>query len=230
MKNRWNMTQEKKLSRKAQGEETRAVLIATGARLFALNGFHGVSMRTLAAEAGVNLATVGYHFGGKLGLYEAIIQNLIDIRSQIFPTAGQVRERMTEAGSNAAARARVVEWYMDSLVCGILGNAKNAWPAFIISRELAQPTELYPKLEREFFDPSFESLYTLAGGALPPGTDREEVTICGHCIIGMITKFLEARDVITQRLGWENYEGRGTEKIATVLSKRVKGFLGLPME
>ncbi|WP_147820783.1 TetR/AcrR family transcriptional regulator [Salidesulfovibrio onnuriiensis] len=222
--------QEKKLSRKAQGEETRAVLIDTGARLFALNGFNGVSMRTLAAEAGVNLATVGYHFGGKAGLYEAILQNLIDIRYQIFPSAEEVQERMDEAGEDDKALAGIAEWYVSSLVRGIFGNAQHAWPAFIISRELAQPSELFPKLEREFFNPSFQSLYTFVGNVLPEGTDHEELTICAHCIIGMIIKFLEAFNIITNRLGWESYEGRGTDKLAAVLSKRIKGFLGLPME
>ena len=32
-------------------------------RLFALHGFQNVSVRDITAEAGVNLASVNYHFG-----------------------------------------------------------------------------------------------------------------------------------------------------------------------
>lgn len=220
----------KTMTRKAQGEETRANLIHVGARLFAQNGYHGVSMRTLAAEAGVNLATVGYHFGGKAGLYEAIIQDLIDIRDELFPTAEEVSARFVEAGESTRSKCAVVDWYVDRLVHGILGHEHDHWPVFIISRELAQPSELYQKLDQEFFQPSLESLLAMTVHVLPPECDSEELFITAHSIIGIITKFLEGNHYITARLGWESYEGHGVDKIAAVLTKRVRGFLGLPME
>jgi len=221
---------QKALSRKAQGEETRAILIETGARLFAQNGYHGVSMRTLAAEAGVNLATVGYHFGGKAGLYEAIMDQIIAARDSFFPTAEEVGERLAAVDDNLYALADLVSWYIEKLARGMLGMKEHIWPAFLISRELAQPTELYPKLEKEFFTPSTDSLNTLVRGVLPEGTDREEIIITSQCIIGMVVKFLEGHDLVIQRLGWESYEGRGLDKIISILSKRLRGFLGLPME
>ncbi|HWD67163.1 MAG TPA: TetR/AcrR family transcriptional regulator [Caulobacteraceae bacterium] len=44
---------------------TKAVVFVTAERLFALNGFQNVSVRDITAEAGVNLASVNYHFGSK---------------------------------------------------------------------------------------------------------------------------------------------------------------------
>ena len=220
----------KTMTRKAQGEETRAILIETGARLFGQNGYHGVSMRTLAAEAGVNLATVGYHFGGKAGLYEAILDEIIAIRDDFFPTAEEVMDKFAGAQGDPYALGEGVSWYIDRLTRGMLGMEEHIWPAFLISRELAQPTEVYPKLESQFFTPSNESLVTLVRTVLPDVTDEEELIITAHCIIGMIVKFLEGHRLITKRLGWESYEGRGLEKIISILSKRIRGFFGLPME
>ncbi len=48
--------------------ETREQLLAAAERLFAARGFAGVSVRTIAAEAGVNWSLVGYYFRGKDGL------------------------------------------------------------------------------------------------------------------------------------------------------------------
>jgi len=222
--------QSKALGRRAQGEETRSILIQTGARLFALNGYHGVSMRTLASEAGVNLATVSYHFGGKRGLYKAILQDIINKRDELYPSADEMQERLSGTEGDIHAQAEGVSWYVAKLVHGLLGKEEHIWPAFIISRELAQPSDLYPKLEREFFEPSFQSLRTLVKTVLPDGTDQEELVITAHCIIGMVVKFLEGFSIITKRLEWNNYEGHGVEKITAVLSKRIRGFLGLPME
>jgi AcrR family transcriptional regulator len=44
---------------------TKAAVLAAAERLFALNGFRGVSVRDITAAAEVNLASVNYHFGSK---------------------------------------------------------------------------------------------------------------------------------------------------------------------
>jgi len=44
---------------------TRAEIFTAAERLFAVTGFHGVSIRDITAAAGVNVAAVNYHFGTK---------------------------------------------------------------------------------------------------------------------------------------------------------------------
>lgn len=55
------------------GDETKIALIEAAEHLFALHGIDGVSLRQIGAEAGsLNTNVVGYHFGGKEALVEAI--------------------------------------------------------------------------------------------------------------------------------------------------------------
>lgn len=51
-----------------QEAATKAAVFCAAERLFALQGFQNVSVRDITAEAGVNLASVNYHFGSKDGL------------------------------------------------------------------------------------------------------------------------------------------------------------------
>jgi AcrR family transcriptional regulator len=44
---------------------TKAAVFVSAERLFALHGFQNVSVRDITADAGVNLASVNYHFGSK---------------------------------------------------------------------------------------------------------------------------------------------------------------------
>lgn len=44
---------------------TKAAVFNAAERLFALHGFQNVSVRDITSEAGVNLASVNYHFGSK---------------------------------------------------------------------------------------------------------------------------------------------------------------------
>ena len=54
---------------------TRRALLRAGARLFPEKGFDGVSVEDLATRAGVNKALISYHFGGKRGLYVAVLES-----------------------------------------------------------------------------------------------------------------------------------------------------------
>lgn len=56
----------------APGAATRRRIIETAERLFADYGLEGVSLRTIVAQARVNLAAVHYHFGSKSGLFEEV--------------------------------------------------------------------------------------------------------------------------------------------------------------
>lgn len=52
---------------------TRAALTGAAAELFGEHGFDGVRVEQVARRAGVNKAMISYHFGGKRGLYRAIL-------------------------------------------------------------------------------------------------------------------------------------------------------------
>ena len=53
--------------------DCRENIIAAAVPLFAAKGLNGVSVRELASAAGVNLSMISYYFGGKEGLYAAVL-------------------------------------------------------------------------------------------------------------------------------------------------------------
>ena len=53
---------------------TREALLAAATEAFAAHGFDGARVDRIAASAGVNKAMISYHFGGKAGLYRAILE------------------------------------------------------------------------------------------------------------------------------------------------------------
>ncbi|MHB8798931.1 MAG: TetR/AcrR family transcriptional regulator [Thermoanaerobaculia bacterium] len=54
-------------------EETRREILAAAAEAFAAAGYVGATTRAVASRAGVNVATLHYHFGSKEGLYRAVL-------------------------------------------------------------------------------------------------------------------------------------------------------------
>ena len=58
--------------------QTRRRILDEGLDLFADRGFAGTTTRAIGAAAGVNIATIDYHFGGKQALYDAVVVRLYE--------------------------------------------------------------------------------------------------------------------------------------------------------
>lgn len=54
-------------------KDSKNKLLHTAFELFALRGLDGVSTREIAQKAGCNIQAISYYFGGKDGLYEAVL-------------------------------------------------------------------------------------------------------------------------------------------------------------
>lgn len=58
--------------RTVPGDATRKRLLEAARHLFSERGFAAVTVRDITRAARTNVAAINYHFGGKLGLYEAV--------------------------------------------------------------------------------------------------------------------------------------------------------------
>lgn len=59
--------------RRAGNPDTRAAILAVARRRFLAEGYQAVTMRSIAAEAGVDAALISYFFGSKRGLFGAVM-------------------------------------------------------------------------------------------------------------------------------------------------------------
>ena len=67
-------------ARRSDGASTRSTILNAAGQLFAEFGYAGTTNRAICERAGSNTAAINYYFGGKDGLYEAV---LIEAHSQI---------------------------------------------------------------------------------------------------------------------------------------------------
>src|ERR1700754_2348538 len=55
-----------------ENADRRDVILDAAEALFCVHGFHGVTVRQVATEAGVDPALLNYYFGSKRGLFDAV--------------------------------------------------------------------------------------------------------------------------------------------------------------
>lgn len=68
--------------KKMRQNDTKSKILAAAAKLFALKGYDGVSIREICKAADVNICMVSYYWGGKNELYYGIIDDLIDKQTE----------------------------------------------------------------------------------------------------------------------------------------------------
>src|ERR1700759_1791840 len=88
---------------------TKAAVFNAAERLFALHGFQNVSVRDITAEAGVNLASVNYHFGSKDAL-------LFEIFRRRTAELNRTRARMLHEASDAGHGRPSVRAILEALI------------------------------------------------------------------------------------------------------------------
>lgn len=66
---------------KIESENSKDRILKIAIKMFAQKGFDGTSLRDIAKAANVNVALIAYYWGGKNGLYSAIINDMIDTQT-----------------------------------------------------------------------------------------------------------------------------------------------------
>src|SRR5690606_25855043 len=121
-----------------------------GLSLFSRYGLDGVRTRELADRAGVNQSAIPYHFGGKDGVYAAVIRR---VANGIVERAGLERI-LAEQPSGAAASARALEALMRAFTRALLdGAGESVSGSLLLAREQLQPSPVFDETYGQLFQP-----------------------------------------------------------------------------
>lgn len=102
--------------RRRDANASRRAILDAGEVLFSERGFDRASMHAIASRAGVSPALPAYFFGGKEGLYRAVMQRLIDAREEhLTPLADKAAETLAATGDRRAAIEILIDGYIDFL-------------------------------------------------------------------------------------------------------------------
>lgn len=208
-------------------EATRRRILEAAERLFLEHGFDGTSLRMLTAAAGVNLAAVNYHFGGKVELFRAMLAARFDPLN---------RERIALlADHERAAGGR-------PLACEELLNALFA-PTLRLAREAKRDgvrTDFLRLLGRAYVDPSpvlrrflseryapMAARFKDAFARTLPGLPKRELSWRLHFMMGALAYTLAGTDAwkLIAALSSDKASEKGADESDAMLLRRLAPFL-----
>ncbi len=211
------------------GEQSRARIVEQAGRLFARNGFETVSIRAIARAADVNVAAIGYHFGHKKGLYQAVMARLIaDTRPLVLPMARRLREGVEKASGDPRALAILAGEFVRYALVALLTKEHLRWQHQLMLREFAHPTDCFPEVMRESIHPMHDALGVLVA-AVTGGDERDvEVRLQATHVIGQCMIYGISRPLVAARMGWADIDAPQIEILVRTLTGVVQRGLGLP--
>jgi AcrR family transcriptional regulator len=211
------------------GEESRSRILDEAGKLFARDGFDGVTIRHIASRAQVNLAAVGYHFGSKKGLYhEVMCLILADCRPILEPAVAALHRGVAEAAGDRSALAALAAGFVRHTLTSVLMNDRLRWQHALLVREFSQPSDEFSMILTEAVDPMHDAVAQLVGAATGRAPNEPATRLLTTDIVGQCMVYQIARTLVCARMGWEEYTPETVEALIDMVTRAVQRILGLP--
>lgn len=133
------------------GEAVPARLLRAAIRIFAAKGYAKASTREICLAADANVAAIHYYFGGKQGLYQAVLAKPVQDVVSLIPCAGddQPMPSMEEA---------LRQFYGAFLTPLIHGGDEFADLRRVTLREMVEPTQAFADVLHRNIAPEHQGL------------------------------------------------------------------------
>lgn len=136
--------------------DCRTKLLEIGTRLFAERGLHGVSIRELSQEAGASISMISYYFGGKEGLYSAVLQDQ-------FACFDQIEEIRKQGAEPLDVIEGYIRWTLQR-------HRNNPYLLRFYTSELTNPTPWFHTIVQ----PAIEKVIRILIDVLDDGIRRQQ--------------------------------------------------------
>lgn len=215
----------KRQAPKNADKETRKKLLEAGARLFGLHGFEATSTRALAQEAGVNLSGIPYHFGGKEGLYRAVMEQGIEAKlTEIGPGMLCV---VATCGNPSSTRAELLEamrFLVRTLVSVMLGSPESRSFSQIMMQEQIAPTAAFAQFHDGFFA-KVHGVWAMLLGRLLNQPDSLELRLRALSVMGQLVIFRVGMTGILRVVGGSRLTDEHLECITKLCIEQVEAIV-----
>lgn len=200
-------------------ESAKERLIEAGLYLFANHGVEGVRTRILAEKAGVNQSAIPYYFGGKEGVYAAVIAKITDELVAGFRSAGQQENAESFSGNNAqrvcVEQLRAV---IKGFTRGLLLPGRSVERTMLIVREQLQPTESFDTLFNHFIEPLHKLICSLIAKLQDRAADDIVVITQAHALVGQTLAFAVARQAFLRRIDKKTIDETQIDQISEIVA------------
>lgn len=205
--------------------QTRQALIEAATDLFGTRGFDASPIRDIASAADVNIAAIGYHFGGKEGLRRACAEHAADfILSLARRGFAGMREGPGAKTSPDEARRDLGE-FVGTIVRGMIVEPRAERIVRFLLREIANPSDSFQIIYSSVIEPTHMRLCRIWASVTGEDAESETVKLGVFAVMGQAVYFRIGTAIVARRMGWNGYGEHQARQIAAEIVANLNSAL-----
>lgn len=208
----------------SRADQARGKLLEAGLQCFADRGLEGVTIREIARISGQNSAAIAYYFGGKEGLYRAVLDAVMRFFQNQVLEAEAIWKAMQDPAFGPLQATATLKRLQRNFAQGILTDAKAAQFAMLMVREQTQPTGAFEDLYRKTVEPLHRLISHILARITGDEPESARAALRAHALIGQLQSFVMARETLLRRMGWHGYDADRAAQVADMLAENLDIF------
>jgi len=186
-------------------------LIEAAMPLFPAKGYAGVSIREIAEAAHVNSAAISYYFGGKEGLYEAVLDFLFSQIDDAIHTIDVLQEKPQEFIRHFAMMVLNIHMH-------------NPYIMLYLYQELSHPSPYLEQIIQKHISKAFNTIHIAISKGISAGIFKKDINI-EHAVMslaGIINFYFFMTPV--RKIVLKNYDDNEKEYVQQAISIFLNGI------
>ncbi len=185
--------------------------------VFAQRGFKAATIQEICQRAGVNIASVNYHFRDKEGLYREVFRYAMEQSAQ--------RYEAYPIDTSERRPAQRLKLELRRYLQVMFSRDRSPWQAMLFFREMLEPTQVFDSLVEERMRPYQELIESLVRDVLGSQSDAHVVRFSAFAAISLCGSFHSAQNYLRRLYPDESFDGESSEELADLIATFVIGGL-----
>jgi AcrR family transcriptional regulator len=177
-------------------------------------------------RAGENIGSIHYHFGGKDGLFEAVIHEAM--RGCVRLHDESQLEKLNK-NPTPLELSKMIRKVISDEIMYLFRSGRPVWYAQVIYQLTQRDDALYDLFNKAYLDPAIGFMTRLIQ-IINPGLGEEELFLHAALIKLPIFAHASYMKALLRRLKTETYSDDYLEKLEDLLVRQTQLLLGLPLD
>jgi AcrR family transcriptional regulator len=179
----------------------------------------------IAAEAGLTLPVIAYHFGSKEGLHRACALEIVEqYRRRLLPLVAAAREAADDGSLSTGDAQLWLTRILEGLVTAITAEEEQRLATDFVLREMTEQGPGYSLLYDQLWSPGLRLVADLLAAA--KGRNRDEAhEVEALLLIASLSAFTKEQPVSLAFLGWDQVDPSRHSLITASMKQLLNGLL-----